>query len=52
MALFFVPVLVVAVVAYYMGQLQERIAWNKLIEKWIEAGKIPRPATRNGKWCP
>lgn len=46
MVLLFVPgVIVLVVVAFYMGQLQERIAWNKL----IEAGKIPRPATRNGK---
>lgn len=32
-ALFIVPIIVIAFVFYYLGRNQERIEWNKLSEK-------------------
>jgi len=38
-ALFIVPILLVAFVFFYLGKNQERIEWNKLIKDGI----LPKP---------
>ena len=38
-ALFIVPIVLVAFVSFYLGKSQERAEWNKLIEDGI----LPKP---------